>query len=198
MGGSRNALIAATLLATLAVAAELVPIWVVYRIVVTSFAGGLDWPFVLAQAGIAASAIVIGFAAMGLALGLSHVVAFDVIHRLRLALSRHMARLLLGYFANRPSGDAKKMVVDEPERLELVIAHGLPEGVSALATWLAVSIWLFAVDWRMALAAIALTPISFALLTFAMTRGARRAAAYQAAGARMNGSIVEYLAGMPW
>jgi ATP-binding cassette, subfamily B, bacterial IrtA/YbtP len=107
-----------------------------------------------------------------------------------------MARLPLGYFSDRPSGDAKKLVIDEPEKLELIIAHGLPEGVSAVATWAAVSIWLFMVDWRMALAAIFATPISFGLLVVAMKRGGQRAGAYQVAQARMNASIIEYLAGM--
>lgn len=196
IGQSRARLIFATGLATLAVFAELVPIWVVYRIIFVALTGDLQWPFLLEQAGLAAAAIIIGFSAMGLALAQSHIVAFDIIYRLRLGIARHMARLPLGYFADRPSGDAKKLVIDEPEKLETIIAHGLPEGISALATWLAVSVWLFIIDWRMALAAIILTPISFLLLGIAMKRGGKRASAYQAAGGRMNASIVEYLAGM--
>jgi len=197
IGGSWIAFIPAIFLATLAVVAELVPIWVVYKLVVAGIDGALTWQFVLSQAGLAAAAILIGAAALGAALGLSHIVAFDVIYRLRQALARHMARLPLGYFADRRSGDAKKIVIDEPEKLELIIAHGLPEGVSALSVWIAVSIWLFAVDWRMALAAVVLTPISFVLLSIGMAQGGKRAAEYQAAATRMNGSIVEYLAGMP-
>jgi ATP-binding cassette subfamily B protein len=80
--------------------------------------------------------------------------------------------------------------------MELIFAHGIPEGVSALATWVAVSVWLFAVDWRMALATVAVTPIAFVLISTGMARGARRAADYQRAGARMNASVVEFLAGM--
>ncbi|MFT4252988.1 MAG: ABC transporter ATP-binding protein, partial [Caulobacter sp.] len=195
--GSTGRMAAALALATLGVLAELAPAWIVYRLVVAATAGTLSWPLVVSHAAIAAAAVVAGFAAMGLALAQSHIVAFDVIHRLRLGIARHMARLPLGYFAERSSGDAKKLVVDEPEKLEAIVAHGLPEGMSAVATWLAVSIWLFVVDWRMALATIVLTPVSFALLSIAMTRGGRHAAAYQAAGARMNASVVDYLAGMP-
>ncbi|WP_395396595.1 ABC transporter ATP-binding protein [Novosphingobium sp. BL-8A] len=193
---SSGRMVLAIALATLGVCAELVPIWVVYRLVVAAADGALNWPMVVSHAALAAAAIVVGFASMGLALAQSHIVAFDVIHRLRLTIARHMARLPLGYFASRASGDAKKLVVDEPEKLEAIIAHGLPEGVSAVATWLAVSVWLFVVDWRMALAAIVLTPISFVLLSIGMSRGGKHAKAYQAAGARMNGAIVEYLAGM--
>jgi len=184
-------------LATLAVAAELVPVWTVYQMVEATIDGTLSLSLVFSQAAWAMAAVALGFAAMGLATGLAHVVAFQVIHDLRLEIARHMARLPLGYFAGRPSGDAKKSVVDEPEKLETIIAHGLPEGISAFATWLAVTIWLFIVDWRMAVAAILVTPISFLCLIVAMSRAGKRAPAYQAAGARMNASIVEYLAGMP-
>lgn len=197
LGGSRASFLTAIVLATLAVAAELVPIWATYRIVVAFFDGALDWSFVWTHAGLTACAIIFGAATLGAALALSHRVAFDVIYRLRLALARHLSRLPLGYFANRRSGDAKKMVIDEPERLELIIAHGLPEGVSALATWLAVSVWLFAVDWRMAITSVVLTPIAFLLMAMATGKVAKHTTAYQSAATRMNASIVEYLAGMP-
>ena len=116
---------------------------------------------------------------------------------LRLALARHLARLPMGWFLGRRSGGAKKLIVDEPERLELIVAHGLPEGVSSIATWLAVTAWLFAVDWRMALATILLTPLSFSLVIAAMGQQAALVAEYQRQSERMNGAIVEYLAGMP-
>lgn len=190
-------LAASILFATVAVACDLVPVWIVYRIVTEAIIGSLDWHFIVLNAGLATGAIITGFLAMGLALGLSHVVAFDIIHRLRLAVARHMARLPLGYFENRPSGDAKQLVIDEPEKLEALIAHGLPDGVSSLAAWCAVTIWLFLVDWRMAIAAVLVTPASFILLGLASAKAGRLAADYQAAGARMNASIVEYLAGMP-
>ncbi|MCE8421859.1 ABC transporter ATP-binding protein, partial [Rhodovulum sulfidophilum] len=116
---------------------------------------------------------------------------------LRLALARHLARLPMGWFLGKRSGGAKKLIVDEPERMELIVAHGLPEGVSSLGTWLAVTIWLFVVDWRMALAAVALTPVSFALISMAMARTTVMAGEYQSLSERLNGAVVEYLAGMP-
>ena len=133
LAGSRRMLAGAVFLATLAVFMELVPVWSVYRVIDTAIHGGIDWHFALRNALLALTAILLGCLAMGLALSLSHLVAFDTIHRLRLAIARHMARLPLGRVAEQPSGDAKKLVIDEPEKLEGILAHGLPEGVSALA-----------------------------------------------------------------
>lgn len=194
--GSRLAMGGAILLAIAAVACELAPIVVVCKVVTAALSGTLAPAYLLGAAGLALLAVVVGYGLMGLAVGLSHVVAFDVLCRLRLALARHLARLPIGWFADRKSGDAKKLIIDEPESMELIFAHGIPEGVSALATWVAVSVWLFAVDWRMALATVAVTPVAFVLISTGMARGARRAADYQRAGARMNASVVEFLAGM--
>lgn len=188
----------AILLATLSVALELVPIWIVYRIANNLLFGiSIDLNQSLIYAGGAFVAILGGYGTLGLSLALSHIVAFDVIFNLRMALARHMARLPLGFFSSRKSGDAKKLVIDEPERLELILAHGIPEGISSLATWVAVSVWLFVVDWRMALASIVSTLFSFALITSAMQKGRQWSGAYMIAAQRMNGSIVEYLSGMP-
>src|SRR5690606_26554031 len=124
--------IASIVLATVSVFFELTPIWVIYRLVEAVIAGEMDLTFFLVHAGIALVAIILQGLTFGTATGLSHRVAFDVIYRLRMTMARHMARLPLGYFSDRRSGDAKKLIIDEPESLELVIAHGLPEGTSAL------------------------------------------------------------------
>lgn len=196
-GESRPLLAASALLATLAVLLELVPVWAVWRLV-SALVGGAAEPGLFLRLGLLSlAALLASHALTGLSLGISHLAAFRLIHALRLALARRLARLPMGWFSGRRSGGAKQLVVDEPERLELLVAHGLPEGVSALAAWLAVTIWLFAVDWRMALAAILLTPISFALIVVAMGRTRVMIVEYQRLSERMNGAIVEYLAGMP-
>lgn len=194
--GSSLAMAGAVILATAAVACELAPFFVVYKVLSATLSGIIGPAYLIVAAGLALVAVVVGYTLMGLAVGLSHVVAFNVLCRLRLALARHLARLPIGWFADRKSGDAKKLIIDEPESMELIFAHGIPEGVSAMATWLAVSIWLFVVDWRMALATVSVTPIAFVLISAGMARGARRASDYQLAGARMNASVVEFLAGM--
>ncbi len=196
LGPSRNSFISSILLATISVFFELTPIWVVYRLVEAVVAGNADLSFFLVHASIALGAILLQGLSFGTATALSHRVAFDVIYRIRMTMARHMARLPLGYFADRRSGDAKKLIIDEPESLELVIAHGLPEGTSALATWFAVSIWLLLVDWRMALASIAMTPIAFVALVLGMSGTGARMVEYKNAAGRMNASIVEYLSGM--
>lgn len=197
MAGERPKLLHAIGWATVSVALELVPVYAIYRLLDAALAGTLTVSLAGLYAVIALVAVVGTWLALGTSTTISHKVAFAAIYRLRLAIARHLARLPLGYFADRRSGEAKKLMIDDPEKLELIVAHGIPEGISALGTWIAVSVFLFAIDWRLALATVFITPVSFVLLVMGMKRGGRHAAAYQAAGSRMNASIVEYLGGMP-
>ena len=195
--GSRFNLGVAIILATGSVAFELVPLWVVYRLVDAVIQGLASFEFFVTYAAIAAIATIIASLLLGSAMALSHFVAFDLLYKLRRAIALHMAKLPLGYFANRRSGDAKKLLIDDPEKLELIVAHGIPEGISALVTWFAVTVWLFLIDWRMAIVAVFLTPASFVLMAINMASASVWADRYQKASERMNASIVEFLAGMP-
>lgn len=128
---------------------------------------------------------------------LSHRAAFTVLHDLRVAIAKRVAGWPLGFFGGRRSGDVKKLMIDEAEKLELLLAHGIPDVVAALSVWVGVSVWLVAVDWRLALASVFLSPVAFWCMNRAITSGPEMMADYQAATVRMNGSVVEYLSGMP-
>ena len=119
-----------------------------------------------------------------------------LIHSLRLRVARHIARLPMGYIGGMRSGHAKRTVIAEPERLELLVAHAMPEGTSAFFTWLIVTGWLFYVDWRMALAALLFAPLSFVLMGFAIKASMKESGIYQKASNMLSGAVVEHLSGM--
>ncbi|UFS67261.1 ABC transporter ATP-binding protein/permease [Paracoccus denitrificans] len=196
-GGSERLLVGVSILfASLAVGLDLVPLWAIWSALAALIEGqmtvGLSGRLVL----FSGVALVSASALMGLAMVLSHVAAFRLIHGLRLSMARHLARLPMGWFAGKRSGGAKKLIVDEPERLELMIAHGLPEGISALVTWAAVTVWLVMTDWRMALVTIVLTSLSFLLMFIAMGRAGPLIPDYRRLSERMNGAVTEFLTGM--
>ncbi len=197
MRASRGKFICVLLAATASAFLELVPVWSLCRLITALIMGQAEPSLFFFHAAVSAAAIVLGYGLFACSTILAHMVAFDAIHGLRLELSRHLARLPLGFFARRSSADAKRLIVDEPEKLESIFAHGLPDGISALSTWIAVSSWLVIADWRLALAAIFVTPVSFLLLGRAMTASGALAARYQQAAARMNAEIADYVAGMP-
>jgi ATP-binding cassette, subfamily B, bacterial IrtA/YbtP len=196
-GRVRGLLVGAALLAVASTVCELFPYWLVYRLVTDLIAGTAEPAAFYRWALAGAFAIVLHAVLFTASAVLSHRAAFAVLHGLRVDIARRIPRLPLGFFTGRRSGDVKKLLIDEAEKLELLLAHGIPDIVSALSVWLGVSVWLFAVDWRLALASVFLTPITFWCMSRAMRDGAPMMADYQAASVRMNGSIVEYLSGMP-
>ena len=195
--GQTRALVLAIALATASVLLELFPIWSVFVLINALMNGEATQAQFFGYAALMAVAILAGFLCFGAATRLSHQVAFNLIYDLRLRLSRHMARLPLGYFARMRSGQAKQTIVTEPEKLELLIAHAIPEGSSALMSWFLVTGWLFYVDWRMALATMLFTPVSFFCMGLALKQSFSHTAALQDSDQKMNGAIVEYLASLP-
>lgn len=193
----KRTLLMAVGLATLAVVFELFPIYAIYRLIVLAFHDALSSRTVSILTISGLICIVLSYLLMGLAYRTSHLLAFNTLYQLRMKIAKHLALLPMGFFSRKKSGDGKKILIDDPEQLELIIAHAIPEGLSAVVTWVAVSCWLFYIDWRMAIAAILITPISFYLLLKGMRKGALLAPLYQQAGQRMNASVVEYLNGLP-
>lgn len=196
LGRERATLAVSVLSATVSVAFELLPILLTYsliRMLVDGTAQAQDFLF---YGLILVATIPLGYALFGLSTSLSHKVAFALIHGLRLRLASHLTRLPLGYFSHRTSGAVRKLLVDEPERLELLVAHAIPEGASAFASWLAISFWLLWVDWRMALSAMLLTPVSFFLMGLAIRRALPQMLRYRSADTLMNSAVGEFLAGI--
>lgn len=141
--------------------------------------------------------IPIGYLCFGLATRLSHITAFHLIHDLRMRMARHLARLTMGQVAGMRSGTAKQTIISEPEKLELMIAHAIPEGSSALVSWALVTGWLFYVDWRLALASVVLTPIAFVCMALAIRMSFSKVQQVQNANLAMNDAIAEFMAGLP-
>jgi ATP-binding cassette subfamily B protein len=196
-GRVKGLLVGSAVLAVTSTVCELFPYWLVYRLVTDLIAGTAEASAFYRWAVVGVLAIVLHAVLFAYSAVLSHRAAFAVLHGLRVDIAKRLPRLPLGFFTGRSSGDVKKLMIDEAEKLELLLAHGIPDIVASLSVWLGVSGWLFAVDWRLALASVFLTPITFWCMSRAMSNGAPMMADYQAAAVRMNGSIVEYLSGMP-
>jgi ATP-binding cassette subfamily B protein IrtA len=70
---------------------------------------------------------------------------------LRQRLLEKLARLPLGWFDARGSGQVKQLVQDDTLSLHYLVTHAVPDAVAAAVAPIAVLIYLFIVDWRVAL-----------------------------------------------
>ena len=67
----------------------------------------------------------------GAAFTLSHFAAYRILYNLRLALSRHLALLPLGFFTSTSKGEIRKTLQENVELIENFIAHKIPEFIQA-------------------------------------------------------------------
>lgn len=128
----------------------------------------------------------------------AHVAAFNILYEIRIALAAKLARLPMGYFNQRNNGSIKKILQEDVERIELFVAHHIVDIVQAVALpFLSIGV-LFYVDWRLALGVIVPIPLAF-IAQFSMYNNAGKTlyAQWQQRMAAMNGTIVEYVRGMP-
>lgn len=74
---------------------------------------------------------------------------------LRRLLAAKLARVPLGWFTERSSGEVKKLLQDDIEAVHYLVAHARVEFVSAVAVPALTFVYLFVVDWRLALVLLA-------------------------------------------
>ena len=67
----------------------------------------------------------------GMAIWRAHRSAYNALTRLRLRIVSHLQRLPLGFFQERKVGDLVNIINHDVEQIEIYLAHGLPEILSA-------------------------------------------------------------------
>lgn len=128
----------------------------------------------------------------------AHVAAFNILYEIRIALAAKLARLPMGYFTSRNNGSIKKILNEDVERIELFVAHHIIDLVqSAVLPIVSVAV-LFYIDWRLAVGVIIPLPLAMGAQMSMFTKtGQELYAQWQERLAAMNGTIVEFVRGMP-
>ncbi|HLP89911.1 MAG TPA: ABC transporter ATP-binding protein [Nostocaceae cyanobacterium] len=192
----KGKLIASSIFACFSTALGLVPFILTYLIVVELFNPPVEQNYIWTLAIISLIAIISRWVILGIGASLSHIAAYNILYDIRVTLAQKLGTLPLGYLDDHQTGELKKVMNEDVEQLEMFIAHGIPEIVGLLATFLLTAGYLFTVDWRMALAAIALVPIAILTQTFMFQGIEPLLQAYYASLDKMNNTIIEYVQGM--
>jgi ATP-binding cassette subfamily B protein IrtA len=194
--GRRHFLTAAGL-ALAGTGCQLLLYWVVYRTLAAAVDGSLDDQQVRTDVVVAVLAVVGMAGLLGASTWMSHRAAFATLEHLRLRIGERLGSVPLGYLTRRRSGELQRVLNDDVERLESFLAHAIPDLISAAGILLGSTVWLLVVDWRMGLAALSVIVVAIPLMIHGANLGAEKTQAYGAAMARMNGSVVEFVRGLP-
>lgn len=185
-------------LAMLSAALGLAPFLLVYASIRSMLeqpaAGGVSTVALLGGAAVAA----IAFKAWTMigSHNLAHRTAYALLYDLRLALARKLARLPLGYFQKRDTGRLKHTMHEQVERIEEGVAHLIPDIASSIAVPLIAYAAMFALDWRLALAAVAAAPLLFAMYRTVQRKVGVYRHEYGEAQARLSSALLRYVHGM--
>lgn len=173
------------------------PLWAVYRAVDDVVGGVAERSAMYRYAGLAAVSLVLQYALMASASWISHRGAFATLEQIRLRIGRRLGRVPLGFLTSRRSGEVQRTLSDDIERLELFLAHAVPDIVSGFTALVFMIVWLVIVDWRMALVSLAVVLAALPIMAIGISRGSAKLGVYTASMARMNASVVEFIRAMP-
>ena len=117
---------------------------------------------------------------------------FQTLKEIRIKIADKLSRVPMGYIMDQSSGRFKDVIVDRVESMEPILAHLVPEMTSNLFVPLCIIVYLFVLDWRMALASLVTLPIGF-LCYMGMSRGySERFSGLMKRVQKMNATIIEY------
>lgn len=127
---------------------------------------------------------------------ISHSATHKTLKSIRMKMITKLSRMPMETLLDTPSGEMKDTIVDRVEGLETTLAHLIPEMTANLLIPLCLLVYLFVLDWRMALLTLAVFPFG---MCFVAIMGKTYPAKYQESvriNKHMNDTVVEYVNGI--
>ena len=193
---AHGGLAASVVLAVLGAAAGIVPYIAAAQILTLICAGMYE----LGPIATAASVALVGYlGSVWLASAstiISHRCAFITLNSIRKALTDKLSRVPMGTVLDQPSGTFKTLIVDTVEKLELPLAHMVPELTANTLIPVLMLAYLFVLDWRLALISLITIPVGICCYMGMMKDYGPRYARVLDASKNMDAAIVEYIGGI--
>ena len=191
-----SGLIRAMISAAAGVPSGMLPYYAAAQIIIALLGGNREWTFYLSWC----AAGLIGYALRAclyaLALSMSHKATFTILKNIRGKILDKLPKLPLGTIVDTSSGKLKQIIVDQVESMETPLAHLLPEMTGNLFGPVCILIYLFVLDWRMALLSLVSIPAGMLFMMLVMIGYGEKYAGSVRTAQAMNSTIVEYIGGI--
>ncbi|WP_372486502.1 ABC transporter ATP-binding protein [Brevibacillus laterosporus] len=203
-GEKKSLMVWSAILSTVSVFLMLVPYISVYFVMTellthASDISAVDASYILQWAFWGIGGMVLGYLFMYVGGMCSHIAAFRILYGIRVKLSDHIGALPLGYFNKNATGKIKKIVELDVEKIELFIAHQLPDLINTVVMIVAIIVTMFSLNIWLALACVIPMLIGFAA-QYSMMAGKKARQGlkeYFDALENINTSSIQYVRGMP-
>lgn len=195
-GRDKKYIYAAVVLALISSISAIVPYFAFYQIIDAVVQGTCSFSFALRWA----AAVLVSTAVRVLcnlwASLSSHRGAYNTLFKVRCMVTEHMAKMPLGALNERSTGEIKYVMNESIEKLELFLAHNLPELVLYLSGPVVMFVYLLTVN--AALAAVSMIPlfIAAAVMILMFYRFSKFMPQVNRASGSLSSSVNEYVNGM--
>ena len=192
----KRLLVTSVIFAVLGAAAGIIPYLAVSRLIIRICARDYTLQAIFVTALIALAGYLGQLYLSTLSTIRSHRAAFTVLRNIRMQLTAKLSRVPMGFILDTPSGKFKTMLVDTVEKLELPLAHIIPELTANLLIPFLMLVYFFYLDWRLALTAFATFPLGLICYMGMMKDYENRYAKVLTASKNMDAATVEYIGGI--
>ena len=189
-------LIGAVISALVAVVLGMLPYFAAAQVIIGMLAGEEDMSFYLPWLGVGLAGYVARTLLYNMALSTSHKATFSILKTIRQKILEKLPKLPLGTVMDMQSGKMKQIIVDQVDGMETTLAHLFPELTANIAGPVLIIIYLFALDWRMALLSLVTIPVGMAFMMSVMGNYSKDYEGAVKTTQEMNGTVVEYINGI--
>ena len=195
-GSKKGQYIVSVFFALLSVACCIAPYFIIARIVQQLLAGVRDWQLFLQECGITALFWFGNVLFHAISTSMSHIATFNLLGNIRKSMCDKLTRLPLGTVLDMPSGSLKSIIIERIDSMETTLAHIVPEYTSNIILSIVLVVYLFVLDWRLALACMAVLPVGVIAMCFMMKDGEARFKFALDKTKALNDTAVEYINGI--
>ncbi len=184
------------LLALLSSVCSIVPYLVFYKLIDAAAYGNQDVGYVVHLALILIVFTAVRVTCNALASLSSHKGAYNTLYTVRCMVTDHMAKMPMGALNERSLGEIKCVMNENIEKLELFLAHNLPELILYLSGPIIMFVWLFTIHHKLAL--LSILPLLFVIVVMVVmfARFFKFMDRINAASSGLSGTVSEYANGM--
>ncbi|MBO4728439.1 MAG: ABC transporter ATP-binding protein [Spirochaetaceae bacterium] len=195
-GEKKGQYLVSVFFALLSVVCCIAPYFMIARIVRQLLAGERDWSMFLRECGIVALFWLGNVLFHAISTSMSHIATFNLLGNIRKKMCDKLTRLPLGTVLDMPSGSLKNIMIERVDSMETTLAHIVPEYTSNIVLSLALIVYLFVIDWRLALACTATLPVGIIAMLFMFKDAAPRFKFALDKTKTLNDTAVEYINGI--
>lgn len=195
-GNNQRTLCVAIIFSILSGLMIFIPYVMVFRTILFLFEGNGDVSQAIGYGVISVIAIILRFVFQAASMALTHIGAYNLLYLVRKKLCKHIGEIELGFFTDNSTGKIKKVLMEDVERLESFFAHQIPDITVAIVVPVVVLIYLFTLNWIMALILMIPIVITFLVQAIELAIAGPAMKEYPQILGRCNSAIMQYVNGM--